>query len=130
MTHMCNNIYNIRILVGLNQDDNLCPIRRDNSINNLYEYTITIQPNGFIQEGSKYKRGLGPYYRINKDDSLIKNNDNCPICLEFYKVGEYKRTLSCNHTYHKKCVDRWIKSNDKFCPICRQYHNHLTLDPK
>tara|TARA_B100001059_G_C17767393_1_gene546399 strand:+ start:640 stop:1101 length:462 start_codon:yes stop_codon:yes gene_type:complete len=62
---------------------------------------------------------LGSYKRINIDDDLIKHKSSCPICLEEFKVGEYKRCLSCNHTYHKKCIDKWIKKCNT-CPECRK----------
>ena len=44
----------------------------------------------------------------------------CPICLEKYKIGEYKRKLHfCNHIFHKKCIDKWLINNIN-CPICRK----------
>ena len=43
----------------------------------------------------------------------------CPICLEQIKLGEYKKTLDCKHCYHKKCIDRWFKKDNDFCPMCR-----------
>ena len=106
------DVYNIRIIVDLNHN----------------EYIITLNPNGLIQESSKYKRRLGPYYRINEDDSIIKNKDTCPICLEQYVKGTYKRTLICGHTFHKKCVDKWFKTSPNTCPVCRKYHDPLLIN--
>ena len=57
--------------------------------------------------------------RIKENDDLIINKECCNICCEDYIVGQYKRTLpSCNHVFHKKCVDKWLKSKSN-CPICR-----------
>ncbi len=106
------NIYNIRIMIDSNQNN----------------YIVTLHPNGLIQEGSKHKIGLGPYYRIKPDDSLIKNKDTCSICLEQYVPGTYKRVLVCNHAFHKKCVDKWFKTSSNTCPICRNYHCPLLTD--
>ena len=64
---------------------------------------------------------FGKYHKIKKDDLLITNQDQCIICLEEYKVGLYKRKLMCGHIFHKKCVDRWFKKDER-CPICREYH--------
>ena len=95
------------------------------------EYILTLQPDGSLVKGSKCKHGLGPYYRIKDSDSLIRNNDHCAICLEEYKPGTYKRTISCNHTFHKKCIDKWFKKSNNFnCPICRKNHNYLLADQK
>ncbi len=57
--------------------------------------------------------------RIKENDYLIINKECCNICCEDYIIGQYKRTLpSCNHVFHKKCVDKWLKSKSN-CPICR-----------
>ena len=57
--------------------------------------------------------------RIKENDDLIINKECCNICCEDYIVGQYKRTLpACNHIFHKKCVDKWLKSKSN-CPICR-----------
>ena len=54
------------------------------------------------------------YKKIQKDEV----EEQCAICLEEYKIGLYKRTLNCNHTFHKKCIDKWI-GEKLSCPICR-----------
>ena len=39
--------------------------------------------------------------KISCDDDMIKEGDNCAICYEQYKVGEYKRGLKdCGHFFH------------------------------
>jgi hypothetical protein len=56
--------------------------------------------------------------KIKKDDPLLVEG-NCLICMENYKFGEFKRELpKCNHVYHKKCIDKWLKKKAT-CPICR-----------
>ena len=54
----------------------------------------------------------------------IKENDIltetvCSICLENYKKNEFYRVLNCNHIFHKKCIDRWLKKDHLNCPMCR-----------
>ena len=57
--------------------------------------------------------------RIKENDNLIINKECCNICCEDYIIGQYKRTLpSCNHIFHKKCVDKWLKTKSN-CPVCR-----------
>ena len=66
------------------------------------------------------------YKKIHKNDKLILNKNKCPICLEDYKINEYKEYYHCNHCFHKKCIDKWFKDNDcKECPICRYNYNKL-----
>lgn len=60
---------------------------------------------------------LGKYRKIKELDPII--GETCPICLDQFKEGTYKRTLVCNHIYHKKCIDGWLKRKDT-CPVCRR----------
>jgi hypothetical protein len=74
-------------------------------------------------------KGLGKYKKIKKDDDLLLNQEKCPICLEKFKEGEYKRTLPiCQHVFHKKCVDKWLLCDSKECPICRTNYNKYFKD--
>ncbi len=48
------------------------------------------------------------------------SEDNCPICIEKLEGTECEenKTLKCNHTFHKKCIDSWLFINNT-CPVCR-----------
>ncbi|CAH8384306.1 unnamed protein product [Eruca vesicaria subsp. sativa] len=54
--------------------------------------------------------------------SEVKGNSTstcCPICLGDYKGNDLLRQLpECNHFFHLKCVDMWLKLNPT-CPVCR-----------
>ena len=65
------------------------------------------------------KKQLGGYKKIKIDDNLLACKASCPICLEKFKDNEFKRELKCNHVFHKKCIDKWIKHQNT-CPICRK----------
>ncbi|KAL3783370.1 hypothetical protein HJC23_013415 [Cyclotella cryptica] len=43
----------------------------------------------------------------------------CGICLEDYQKGEQKKTLACPHSFHKECIDRWLKQVAS-CPVCKK----------
>ena len=61
---------------------------------------------------------LGNYKRVSKDE--VSEDNTCCICLAPYKQGEGKRILSCEHEFHKKCIDKWLTVSKKECPICRK----------
>lgn len=42
----------------------------------------------------------------------------CSICLEEITNFNTKKTLSCEHMFHKNCINNYINNNYK-CPICR-----------
>ena len=56
-------------------------------------------------------------------DTSANNNNNtavceCSICLNDCSQSQLK-TLPCEHQFHKKCVDKWLKKNNS-CPLCRR----------
>lgn len=51
-----------------------------------------------------------------KDDELLLNE--CIICLENYKKNDEISILSCDHYYHTKCLNEWLKKKEE-CPLCR-----------
>ncbi|KAM0908845.1 hypothetical protein ACQ4PT_015187 [Festuca glaucescens] len=43
----------------------------------------------------------------------------CAVCLEAFEAGDRCRRLPrCEHSFHAKCVDPWLKKS-RFCPVCR-----------
>ncbi|BAF14215.1 receptor homology region, transmembrane domain- and RING domain-containing protein 6 [Oryza sativa Japonica Group] len=45
----------------------------------------------------------------------------CSVCLSRIRVGEATRRLPCRHAFHRDCVDRWLLSCRRTCPLCRVY---------
>ena len=68
--------------------------------------------------------------RNNKKKKTLKNrnkkggNDDCPICFDSINNDEEKYLTPCNHKFHKKCIEDWIKINNT-CPICRADIPHV-----
>lgn len=68
---------------------------------------------------------IGKPIFIKKNDELLNQSEECIICTEKYKHKQYKRFLTCcNHIFHKKCIDKWLKKNSS-CPNCR--HDFLEI---
>lgn len=95
--------------------------------------TILEKINAFIQAGDTGKEleitiieediSIKDYLKENSTTQVIKNNSEyCLFCKTNMKIGEFKRIINkCNHSFHKKCFDKWIKSSEKiFCIICNE----------
>ncbi|KAI3410471.1 hypothetical protein GPALN_004572 [Globodera pallida] len=45
----------------------------------------------------------------------------CAICLESLLASEdVKKLGSCEHRFHRNCVDTWLGHGNTTCPMCRQ----------
>jgi len=90
-----------------------------------FEFDIDLQneniqenlPN-YFKNSKQIDQELGKSLYITKNDKIIDNKE-CLICLDKFEYKKYKRILKCcNNTYHKTCIDKWLKKNSS-CPTCR-----------
>ena len=44
---------------------------------------------------------------------------NCSICLCDMITGTQVKTLPCNHSFHKNCINTWSMEHNT-CPCCRK----------
>mmetsp|Transcript_23157 Transcript_23157/g.25715 ORF Transcript_23157/g.25715 Transcript_23157/m.25715 type:complete len:119 (-) Transcript_23157:134-490(-) len=42
----------------------------------------------------------------------------CSVCLSPYCDGESITKLSCDHIFHKDCIDNYLKNYGRNCPLC------------
>lgn len=49
---------------------------------------------------------------------LRKKGIECPICLDLINDDEDKIITSCNHLFHRECLERWTNTKS-ICPYCR-----------
>ncbi|XP_009361402.2 RING-H2 finger protein ATL52 [Pyrus x bretschneideri] len=57
-------------------------------------------------------------HKYKKGDKLVEGTD-CSVCLSEFEENESLRLLpKCNHAFHVRCIDTWLKSHSS-CPLCR-----------
>lgn len=49
----------------------------------------------------------------------VSGSESCAVCLSDFEEDDTLRRLPCGHSFHKGCVDKWLKMN-KVCPLCVQ----------
>uniref|UniRef100_A0A8C3K1U3 Ring finger protein 128 n=1 Tax=Calidris pygmaea TaxID=425635 RepID=A0A8C3K1U3_9CHAR len=52
------------------------------------------------------------------DKETGPDGDSCVVCIELYKPNEVVRILTCNHLFHKSCIDPWLLEH-RTCPMCK-----------
>jgi len=53
----------------------------------------------------------------------------CSICLDDENKEKVVVITECHHSFHKECLDVWLKTDTKSsCPFCRQKIK-LTVEP-
>ena len=102
---------------------------RDNFIKSLMricdlDYVICYMCNDKHVKNKVIKNNF-PYIK-NYFKSKIDNLE-CYICYNNIYTNEYVRELNCNHSFHKKCIDKWLikclqstSSQTPCCPMCRK----------
>ncbi|XP_074863726.1 E3 ubiquitin-protein ligase RNF128 isoform X2 [Carettochelys insculpta] len=52
------------------------------------------------------------------DKEIGPEGDSCAVCIEVYKTNDVVRILTCNHLFHKTCIDPWLLEH-RTCPMCK-----------
>lgn len=55
------------------------------------------------------------------DSKAMRPNDPdiCAICLEYFIDEDELRRLPCKHEFHIECIDPWLLTRKRTCPICK-----------
>ncbi|KAM9817414.1 E3 ubiquitin-protein ligase RNF128a [Neosynchiropus ocellatus] len=58
--------------------------------------------------------------RTLKRDDVETSSDSymCAVCIESYRPGEVVTVLTCDHIFHKTCIEPWLLER-RTCPMCK-----------
>ena len=97
---------------------------------NTYNQTNSNSNQLIFQSIHSFSRALDEYEEKNDgieeksayyDDILfemIGDEKACSVCLQDYNESDEIVLTTCNHMYHKRCINNWLEQN-KSCPVCR-----------
>ncbi|XP_062342312.1 E3 ubiquitin-protein ligase RNF128a isoform X2 [Osmerus eperlanus] len=52
------------------------------------------------------------------DEETGPDADTCAVCIDAYKPGDVLSILTCNHLFHKSCIEPWLLEH-RTCPMCK-----------
>ncbi|XP_043096800.1 E3 ubiquitin-protein ligase RNF128a [Puntigrus tetrazona] len=52
------------------------------------------------------------------DQETGPDADACAVCIDLYKPGDVLSVLTCNHFFHKSCIEPWLLEH-RTCPMCK-----------
>jgi hypothetical protein len=113
--NILNDLRNTPAFIDINNTD-------ENSVqfDIEFEFITTSEEeldNNYFKNCKEINEKVTKSEKVKKNDILL--TESCLICIENYIEGQFKRCLpKCKHTFHKKCIDKWLKKNAS-CPICR-----------
>lgn len=57
---------------------------------------------------------------VNDTNEVHSVEGRCQVCLSEYGVGqECRKLMTCQHTFHRECIDQWLTTGRNSCPLCR-----------
>ncbi|CAI9756122.1 unnamed protein product [Fraxinus pennsylvanica] len=78
-------------------------------------YQSFFQPHGILLTEYVDDLSITRYQSNNENESTVE----CAVCLCRIDEGDEIRELSCNHLFHRVCLDRWLGCGHMTCPLCR-----------
>nr|CAB3268066.1 E3 ubiquitin-protein ligase Zswim2 [Phallusia mammillata] len=62
-----------------------------------------------------------PLIKVRPGGRLLAPGRQCRLCLRAYAVSQLVRRLpECGHTFHRDCIDQWLREDHRCCPVDRQ----------
>ena len=90
-------------------------------------YNTHLHDRARLRQQVAHSNALRAIAAYTHDAPVVRDRDNeCPICIETYEVGEMIVRLECAHVMHKECLETWetalvrARRESRYrCPLCR-----------
>ncbi|XP_075893570.1 E3 ubiquitin-protein ligase RNF38 isoform X2 [Nelusetta ayraudi] len=113
---------NVAPAIGLELDVEDGEVENYEALLNLAERLGEAKPRGLTKADIEQL----PSYRFNPNNHQSEQT-LCVVCMCDFESRQLLRVLPCNHEFHAKCVDKWLKAN-RTCPICRADASEVQRD--
>lgn len=97
-------------------------------------WTIKYENSAYYLEATNFSEFALHVYskRVNFTECFEECEDDCPICLGKIGGKRHAKTIGCNHHFHIKCLNKYVKkqlesNNIACCPLCRGGVNETDL---
>ncbi|KAI4830707.1 hypothetical protein KUCAC02_002323 [Chaenocephalus aceratus] len=89
------------------------------SANRLYNLNMHRRSERKLKSEAKKAIGRLQVRKLKSGDEETNSESNmCAVCLESYKAGEVVTVLTCDHIFHKPCIEPWLLER-RTCPMCK-----------
>ncbi|KAK5874238.1 hypothetical protein PBY51_019205 [Eleginops maclovinus] len=89
------------------------------SANRLYNLNRHRRSEKKLKSEAKKAVGRLQVRKLKSGDEETNSESNmCAVCLESYKTGEMVTVLTCDHIFHKSCIEPWLLER-RTCPMCK-----------
>lgn len=65
-----------------------------------------------------YRRRIWTLGGVRTLDQALR--PQCKLCKQKMMAGAVVRALSCDHVFHKACIDVWLREHGMACRLCRR----------
>ncbi|XP_069749564.1 E3 ubiquitin-protein ligase RNF128 isoform X1 [Narcine bancroftii] len=93
----------------------LCEAKQGSNVNGVISQKVK---NQLKNEAKKAINQLDLRTLRQDDQETGPDADTCAVCIEAYKPNDVVRILTCNHFFHKNCIDPWLLEH-RTCPMCK-----------
>ncbi|KAM9860978.1 E3 ubiquitin-protein ligase RNF128-like [Aulostomus maculatus] len=89
------------------------------SANRLYNMRMHRRAERRLKSEAKRAIGRLQVRTLKKDDEETASESHmCAVCIESYRPGEVVTVLTCDHIFHKACIEPWLLDR-RTCPMCK-----------